>query len=203
MYGRIYKATSPDNKVYIGQTIKKVSRRKWEHEFRASKGDRRTAFQIALIEHGKENFRWDEIDHADSKEELDEREKLWIAYYRADNPAYGYNDQSGGKHCTLSAETRRKMSEAMKGKLHSEETKRKISEAKKGKPSGMKGKHCSVEHRKKLSESNKGKQAGEKHPNFGKHRSLDTKNKIGEAHRGCKSSSAKLNDNQVREIKWT
>ena len=55
-----------------------------------------------------------------------------------------------GKH--LSAETRKKMSEAQKGKHRSEETRKKIGEAQKGK-----SKPKSVETRKKISESKKGK----------------------------------------------
>ena len=50
----------------------------------------------------------------------------------------------------LSDETKRKRSEAKKGKPRSEETRKKISEAKKGKP-------LSVEHRQKLSEAKKGR----------------------------------------------
>lgn len=61
-------------------------------------------------------------------------------------------------------ETRRKLSEArkgktscMKGKHHSEETKAKISDACKGKHKGKKLRPRSEEHRRKISEANKGK----------------------------------------------
>ena len=50
----------------------------------------------------------------------------------------------------LSAETRKKLSEANKGKHFSEEHKRKLSEARKGK-------HHSVESRKKIGEAKRGK----------------------------------------------
>ena len=52
---------------------------------------------------------------------------------------------------------------------HSEETKRKISEARKGKPSNSKGKHLSEETKRKISEVQKGK-----------HLSEETKRKISE-----------------------
>lgn len=45
---------------------------------------------------------------------------------------------------TTSEETKKKLSEARKGRLHSEETKMKMSEAKKGKPSCAKGMHWKV-----------------------------------------------------------
>lgn len=67
-----------------------------------------------------------------------------------------------GKH--LSAETRKKMSEALKGKKcyifgkHlSEETRKKISESQNGENNYWFGKHHSAETRKKMSESKKGK----------------------------------------------
>ena len=67
----------------------------------------------------------------------------------------------------LSAETRKKMSEAakgknagkipwIKGKHHSAETRKKLSEA-------SKGRHHSAETRKKMSEAHKGKQFSEEH----------------------------------------
>ncbi len=83
---------------------------------------------------------------------------------------------------------------AKKGKHHSEETKKKISEAMKGKPAHNKGKPMSEEQKKKLSEINKGKHLseehrskisrahkGEKHPMFGKHHSEESKKKISES----------------------
>ena len=96
----------------------------------------------------------------------------------------------------VSAETRKMMSEAHKGKIFSESHKKKISEA-------LKGKHHSDETRQKLSEANKGKHhseetrkkisesiKGEKNPMYGKHRSADTCKKIAEANKG-KHHSAK------------
>ena len=60
-----------------------------------------------------------------------------------------------GKH--HSEESCKKMSESRKGKQHSEDTRLKISEALTGKPTWIKGKHHSEESRKKMSEANKGK----------------------------------------------
>ena len=62
----------------------------------------------------------------------------------------------GKKRSPFSEETRKKMSESLKGKIRaplSEETRKKMSEAKKGK----KRKPFSDEHRKKMSEVRKGK----------------------------------------------
>lgn len=85
----------------------------------------------------------------------------------------------GFKH---TEETKRKRSEAqkgrvspMKGKIHSEETKRKLSEARKGNKYNL-GKHASEETKRKLSEAGKGRIFSEEH-----------KRKISEAHKGEKS----------------
>lgn len=76
----------------------------------------------------------------------------------------------------------------MYGKHHSEETKKKLSEAAKGRPSPNKGKHLSEETRKKLSEVHKGKQAGEDNPMYGKHHSLSSIQKMSDAKKGKKLS---------------
>ena len=54
-----------------------------------------------------------------------------------------------------------KTAEYHKGKKRSEETKKKMSDAAKGKPSHRKGKHLSEEHKKNISESSKGKKMSE------------------------------------------
>jgi len=64
----------------------------------------------------------------------------------------------------------------MKGKQHTEETKKKISEANKGKPGYFKGKHLSDETKRKLSEAHLGKTSWNK----GKHLSEETKRKLSE-----------------------
>ena len=60
----------------------------------------------------------------------------------------------------------------------SEETRRKMSDAKKGKPSNWKGKHPSTESRQKMSDARKGRFAGENHPMYGKHHSKASCEKI-------------------------
>lgn len=69
-----------------------------------------------------------------------------------------------------SEETKKKLSVANKGKHHSEETRRKISEA---------ARNMSAETRKKMSEAHKGKPGGMK----GKHHSEESRKKLGAANR--------------------
>ena len=100
-----------------------------------------------------------------------------------------------GKH--HSAETRKKMSEALKGekcyifgKHLSEDTRKKISQAKNGDKNPMFGKHHSAEARKKMSEVHKGKHHSAEtckkiaESNKGKHRSAETRQKMSEARKG-------------------
>ena len=75
-----------------------------------------------------------------------------------------------------SEETRRKISESMKGKPLSKEHRRNLSKSKKGIPQEhtkklnelKKGKPISKEHRRKISESMKGKNMGKNNPMYGK-----------------------------------
>ena len=99
-----------------------------------------------------------------------------------------------------SSETRRKISESLKGMTRSplsEEHKKKLSESHKGKPTWNKGKKLSEEHKRKISEGNKGKRRSplsEEHKrriseaNKGKKLSEETKRKMSEANKGKKLS---------------
>jgi group I intron endonuclease len=139
MYGIIYKATGPGGRVYIGQTTKTLKMRKAGHKAQSLKKDRRSAFQIALLDEGFSNFAWEQIDSADTVEELDRKEKEWIVFYKANNPAFGYNLTNGGIFFS-----------------HSNETRRKISELNKGRPSNRKGKQHSQESIEKMIEAKRG-----------------------------------------------
>jgi group I intron endonuclease len=174
VYGIIYKAVGPGGKVYIGQTTKTLAIRKGQHKFRAKKQDRRYPFGIALLDEGFDAFAWEAIDQADTPEDLDQKEKAWIAHYDSMNPERGYNGTDGGHNASLSEEARRKLSEAKSGEKHpffgknlSSEHRQKIGEAQKGKviPAETRrkislvkmGHEVTEEARRKLSEAHKGK----------------------------------------------
>ena len=108
----IYKATNLiNNKIYIGQAINTLEYRKNQH-FREARCEKKknNYFHNALNKYGQENFIFEEIDFANSQEELDEKEIYWIDYYNSTNKTIGYNLDSGGKS----------------GGVKSEETKHKI-----------------------------------------------------------------------------
>jgi len=162
MHGIIYKATNTLNgKVYIGQTTQPLNERKRHHKYMSLKGDRRTPFQIALLDEGFDNFTWKQRDTFNNAEELTAKEKHWVAFYKANDPQYGYNITGGGIAAKHTEETKRKISRIVKGRKVSEETRRKISEGNKGKHNGENnpffGKKHTEESRRKMSEAQKRK----------------------------------------------
>ncbi len=113
----IYKATSKTNsKIYIGKTTKTLQKRKKTHFYYAKDKSRHYYFVNALRKYGLEGFIWEEIDIADSIDELNYLEKYWIRFYRADNKKYGYNSTKGGDGAALNMEARNKMSNTIKQK---------------------------------------------------------------------------------------
>jgi len=194
-YGIIYKATSPDNKVYIGQTKKPLHFRILQHTYMAYKGDRRSAFQIALLDEGK--FTWETIDEtATNQEELDFNEKRWITYYKSDDPQYGYNGRAGGSGGGIpNADTRKKIGASQignkkaLGNKHTAEARRKNSEAHKGEKNHNFGKHLSAETIKKMSAAKRGKRLSE-----------ETRKKLSISHIGIQAGTKNSNSKITEEI---
>lgn len=95
-YGVIYKVTNLiNNKIYIGQTIQTLSKRKRTHINDSLNPT--CPFHHAIKKYGKENFKWEIIDKAFSFNELNEKEIFWIDFYDCyANPKKGYNALKGG-----------------------------------------------------------------------------------------------------------
>lgn len=95
MYGIIYKAKNNINgNIYIGQTIQSLNSRISGHISNAFTGSI-YHFHRAIRKYGKDNFMWEVIDEADTKEELDMMEKFWIRVYDS-YKGKGYNETFGG-----------------------------------------------------------------------------------------------------------
>lgn len=166
----IYKITNTINKkVYVGQTIRPLKKRWWEHKKKSQQSD--LPLYRAMRKYGKENFTIEEIDGANSQTELNYLETHYIYNLNSLTSKNGYNStvmtSSGLKH---SQETRDKISCAIlemdkagsrnirrgveshsygnsyrKGTKHSQETRDKISKA------GL-GRFVSKETKAKMSE---------------------------------------------------
>lgn len=121
--GYIYKITSPNGKIYIGQTINKKQRKRHYNS-----GDFKQ--QIKLWKNYNK-YEWNPADTYEIIEEclcgpdklyLNKREQYWIKYYDSFNNGLNCNEGGHGnlgrKH---SEETLKKMSESKIGVKHSEE----------------------------------------------------------------------------------
>lgn len=186
----VYIHTSPNGKMYVGQTGGKPERR-WKndgsgylHKNKNTGKYNQPAFANAILKYGWENFNHEIVTSNLTKEEADDLEKLLINKFNTMNSKYGYNLAEGGSRGSLSEETRKKISESHKGMFLSEETKRKLSALNKGENNPNYGKHSSEETRKKISESLK----GENSYIYGKHLSEETRKKLSESHKGKRLS---------------
>jgi group I intron endonuclease len=184
----IYKVTNNINgKYYIGCTINSLNKRKRSHIDDSNRGSK-LLFHLALKKYGQENFTWEIIDDlASNFEDLKLREMFWIWHWQSHGPL-GYNLTDGGDGTIgliPKEETRKKMSEARKGKPSYERTnelKNYMSEIKTGvkrapfseetrknmslSKIGKKVKPFSDEHKQNISKSKKGKPStfkGRKH----------------------------------------
>jgi hypothetical protein len=84
---QIYKTTNLLNsKIYIGKNIT-------NNNFYIGSG---ILLNRAIKKYGKENFIKEIIDTAETIEELNEKEKIWIAFYNSQNRDIGYNIAAGG-----------------------------------------------------------------------------------------------------------
>lgn len=143
----VYKHTTPNNKVYIGMTCQKPEKR-WNYgkSYKENK-----YFNNAINKYGWKNIKHEILATNLTKEEAEELEIYFInKKYKSNNMKYGYNIEYGGCHNGKTSEiTRKRISEANKGKHNSPKT-----EFKKG--------HISIiteEIKQKISEKNKGKHA--------------------------------------------
>ena len=114
----IYKITNiQNNKVYIGQTIRPI-----EQRFRRQLNDALnnildTHFARAIRKYGKENFIIEQIDEAQTQDELNQKEQYWIRYYNSVKE--GYNETDAISKCggnTYQSKTEEEM-EVIKDKI--------------------------------------------------------------------------------------
>ena len=148
----VYVHTCPNGKRYVGVTTQTKPEYRWQEGRGYRYNDH---FYRAILKHGWDNFQH-EVFEVDSAEEMYRKEVELISFYHSNDPRYGYNNSVGGEKSALgyrhSEESRKKMSEALKGKskLFSEEHKRHIAESAKKRANDP-------ENRRKMSEARKGK----------------------------------------------
>lgn len=90
----IYKAVNTlNNEVYIGATTNTLHQRQLDHNERAKRNES-GKFHDAISTYVADNFKWQQIDTANSIDELAQKEKQYIFEYKAKEE--GYNVDSGG-----------------------------------------------------------------------------------------------------------
>lgn len=188
----VYMHTSPSGKRYVGITSQKPEDR-WGSDGSGylGKNPNGTYRQPAMAKAVLKYPNWNEWKHEillsqETKQYAGQEERRLIEYYKCRDKRYGYNISPGGEGAPLAEESKKKISEANKGRFVGEkspnygkpmpdETKQKLSEAKKGK-------YCGVDN------PNYGnhKLAGENNPFYGKHHTDETKEKLRQANLGKK-----------------
>ena len=127
MFGIIYRATNTTNgKQYVGQTTHTLKLR-WQYHLYSAKSHSSYSLHRAIRKYGAEAFIVEQIDFAESLEELNEKEVQYILQLSTLAPG-GYNLTTGGESFIRSEETCQKISKTKTGHTVSEETRQKISE---------------------------------------------------------------------------
>lgn len=146
--------------------------------------------QKAFNKYGKNNFSFEVLEYVEDKYNLIEREQYWMDEYQVSNRELGYNIGPTAGSCL--------------GVKFSNEAKLNVSISHKGICAGEKhpmfGKHHSEETKQKMKASN----SKENNKFYGKKHSEETKRKMSTRkgkYIGEKCHLAKLNEQQVREIK--
>jgi group I intron endonuclease len=137
-----------NGKVYIGKSEVSAEKRWREHLCYARKGSK-DPIHCAIRKYGPEAFEQILLSsHAESKEQLDDMERFFIAKFQSYPPSlgFGYNCTAGG--------------EGMLGWHHTEKTRKQLSKSHKGVPTGRswwKGKTLPKEITQKMSKTRKKK----------------------------------------------
>lgn len=166
----IYKITSPNNKVYIGQSSD-INRR--FKEYKRVNCRNQIRLYNSFKKYGVKNHIFEIIEEC-SIDELSNRERYWQEYYNSISKKSGLNCMfvnSNDKPMVLSEETKNKISKGLIGKKQSEYTKIKRAKSIKrttraeGYMSPNLGKKHTKEARNKISNHQKGRSLNKKWKN--------------------------------------
>lgn len=110
--GIIYKIENKrSGKIYIGQTRRTLKQRICEH----MKNRHHYHIECALQKYGVDAFDISVVENVPDYV-LNERERYWISYYGCVTPM-GYNNTYGGEGGIPTEETKKKISDSLKGKM--------------------------------------------------------------------------------------
>lgn len=175
MFGYIYKITNLiNNKIYIGKTKYPIETRFKNHLWSIYHHKTKSLLYDAMNKYGKDNFKVEQIDQADSLEELNEKERYWISKLNSRNTSIGYNICKGGE-CGPGGPM-------FKGHKHTEQTKQQMSIDRSGSKNANYGNRWNQSDDLKALHSRLS--SGENNGMYGKHHSNKTKELIRNSKKG-------------------
>ena len=127
----IYKITSPSGRVYIGQSVD--IERRWLY-YKRCKSNSQIRLNSSFKKYGVEKHKFEIIEEC-CVNQLNNRERYWQEYYNVLDQDFGLNcrvTKSSDKSGYFSKESRKRLSDAIRGRKSSESTKKKLSKMKKG-----------------------------------------------------------------------
>ena len=132
MHGIVYLITNISNgKKYVGQTTLALEMR-WKCHLKDARSGLQCALHCAIRKYGIKAFNVEQIDSAETLNELNNKEVYHVLQLKTLAPN-GYNLTAGGDGHIISEETRQKLSSASLGRKMSEETIKKMAAAQIGK----------------------------------------------------------------------
>lgn len=148
----IYLVTNRINgKIYVGQTTYSIKVRWKHHVLQATRSKAKMLLYSAIRKYGPESFFIEEIDQAESREELNKLEIYHIKRLNAAVSEIGYNISPGGIGSGPHLQSvKDKISKSLTGRKRSPAAIAKAAAA-------ITGHKVSLETRKKISDANKGK----------------------------------------------
>lgn len=180
----IYKVThTTTGKVYIGQTVRTLAKRKAEHLNAAnnySETKRPMLIHAVIRIHGSGEFTWEVIETCSSLAELNEREKHHIAKQNSLVP-FGYNQTTGGyMDGSMAVDVRAKIAASMVRNHEDPEYRANLYAKLKGRTPPNKGKPMNEAQKAKVSAAKKAFYADPSYvnPNLGTKRNAEQRARI-------------------------
>ena len=205
IYGIVF---TPSGKIYVGQSLDIESR--WKDHRSDLKYNKHSniVLQNYYNKYGESAFEFIILEEC-SESSLTESEQSWIDKFGGFDSENTFNLMEASVCGKRSSETRKRMSEANKGKIFSEETRKKIGDARRGQPVSKEtieklrlsstGRKHSDEAKAKISEHRKGTPG----TNLGKHFTAEHRRRISEGQRGRVSANLgiPMSDEQKSKIR--
>ena len=166
MAGYVYLITHRDSgRGYVGQTTNPNPIRRWQGHVCDASSRFRCTIDRAIAKYGPEAFVFEVMGAAQTQQDLDNLEKLWIITLGTQKRGIGFNIRGGGSKGNHSEESKQKLREARARQIITPEMYLKSGEKRRGIPHSLerrikqglsrKGWNPSPETRARMSESAK------------------------------------------------